>query len=281
MTENTNTHPSFRVVTMTPAWAVELLDRNTRNRKISRANYNIICRALRNGEWMLNGEAIKIATDGQVLDGQHRLLACAETKVNFQTLLIENLPANTQDTMDTGKSRTLSDILSIRGETNATAVAALVKRHILVERYGNFAKAFVSTVGSGDAMTNHEALAWFEMNGWVRKYATPGKRIAGFTPLSASSAGMLLWAFETLDSSDSEWFWARVQDGAGLDEGHPVLALRRTFKTVTDDVKGEVNQAYLAAITIKSWNAYRDGNQMQLLRYRPGGAKPEKFPEPK
>ncbi len=35
------------------------------------------------------------------------------------------------------------------------------------------------------------------------------------------------------------------------------------------------------AITIKAWNAYREGRSIGYLRFAGGGAKPEQFPEPR
>ncbi len=32
------------------------------------------------------------------------------------------------------------------------------------------------------------------------------------------------------------------------------------------------------AITVKAWNAYRDGRELRLLKWSPGGSSPEPFP---
>ena len=224
---------------------------------------------------------MKIAKDGAVLDGQHRLKACVDTGISFETILIEGLPPETQDTMDTGKSRSLADILSIRGEKSANGVAALIKRFILIERTGKLAVGFVSTVGSQLTLTNHECLAWFDQNQWVRDYVIPGKLIGRYTPMSGATAGVLMRTFSTIDVDDSNFFWDRVQDGVALDVGHPILTLRTSFRALENDLRGERNQTYMAALTIKAWNAYREGSELSLLRWRVGGAKPEAFPEPK
>jgi len=36
----------------------------------------------------------------------------------------------------------------------------------------------------------------------------------------------------------------------------------------------------IIALVLKAWNAYRSGETIQLLRFKVGGAHPEKFPEP-
>jgi hypothetical protein len=35
-----------------------------------------------------------------------------------------------------------------------------------------------------------------------------------------------------------------------------------------------------SALFIKAWNAYREGREVSLLKWNPGGARPEEFPVP-
>lgn len=270
---------SARIVKLTPEYAEELLARNPRNRKFSPRNYAVVKRAVERGEWELNGEAIKVSADGYILDGQHRCAAVVETGVPIETFLIEGLPDSTQDTMDTGKSRNLADVLSIRGEINGNGLAALIRRHYAYERLG-LAQALGTSLGG--AATIREHLDWFHRNEWVRDYVTPGKAMGRTArPLSGATAGFLMRIFDEIDREDSDYFWARLVDGAGLDADSPILCLRQTLKTMALDARGERNQRYIAALVIKAWNAYRDGAPVRQLKYRIGGANPEKFPEPR
>lgn len=273
--------PNIRVnvVTITPQLAEELLGKNPKNRKISRTNYNTVRRAIEHGEWELNGEAIKLSQDGTVLDGQHRLMAVRDTGISIQSLLIEGLPDGTQETMDTGKSRSLSDILAIRGEANAPALAALIRRFVLADRYG-FVTAF-SAGASGYPLTNREMSDWLEANPWVREYVHPGRAVAKKTPIGGALAGFLIRTFDALDAEDSAFFWERVKDGVNLSEDNPIYALRKAFVPIVEDSRGERNQKYIGALTVKAWNDYRSGRPRSLLKFRVGGAKPETFPEPR
>lgn len=65
--------------------------------------------------WKMNGEAIKFSNTGRLLDGQHRLLACVESGCSVRTLVIRGLPEDTQETMDAGKSRTMANVLELKG----------------------------------------------------------------------------------------------------------------------------------------------------------------------
>lgn len=274
MTKST-TQPTARIVELTPELASSLLDRNLRNRKVSGKNYALVLRAIRNGEWRLNGEAIKLDTNGFMLDGQHRCRAVVESGVSILTLLIEDLEPDTQDTMDTGKSRSLADILQIRGEASATSLAAVIRRVYLWKSYG-----LRSATVSSYPTTNHECLQFFAQNQWIRDLVTPAKRIARMSKLPGSLAGLLMTVFNDIDSDDSDYFFDRLCDGENLPAGSPILLLRKSLINLHES-KGTSNQTYMAALVVKAWNKYRAGESLGTLKFTPGGANPESFPEPK
>ena len=89
-------------MTITPAMAQEWAGLNTRNRPVRYTKVAQFARDMTAGKWMLNGETIKIASDGTILDGQHRLYACIQAEVPFETVVIRGLPMEAQDTIDTG-----------------------------------------------------------------------------------------------------------------------------------------------------------------------------------
>lgn len=68
------------VETITPDRAKQLLEMNTRNRNVLHSNLDILTEEIRKGRFVANGDAIRIAKDGTILDGQHRLLACVRAK---------------------------------------------------------------------------------------------------------------------------------------------------------------------------------------------------------
>lgn len=270
---------SVKLTYLTPEFAKELLGRNPRNRNISRSNLLMLKRAIANGEWELNGEAIKISKNGYILDGQHRCLAVVETNTPIWTLVMDGLDDSVQDTMDQGKSRSLGDVLAIRGEANTVALASIIRRVLTAEKYG-LPMAF--TGGGGvPAITVREALHWYERNAWVKSYVHPAKTISRGIPLGAAAVAALMRAFDEIDSDDASHFWSRLLDGVNLEPNSPILVLSRILRTLSDTSKGVTNQRYVAAITIKAWNSYRNGASIGLLKFRPGGATPERFPEPK
>ena len=79
----------FSVVEITPKDAEVLLSKYLHNRPISRDNINKYAIQMSEGKWHLNGEAIIINDKGLTDNGYHRLAACIQAGVPFQTVLIE------------------------------------------------------------------------------------------------------------------------------------------------------------------------------------------------
>lgn len=264
------------VVTVTPEMARQLLEQNTRNRKVSKTNYGRVLEAMSQGEWELNGEAIKIARNGQILDGQHRLMVSAENDIPFQTLIVYGLESETQDTMDTGKSRTVADVLTIEGYASASTLASVVIGILRSERWGLKAAMVTS---NNYPVTPKQVLARIQSEPELTELAryAVGVRKCG---LSSKISGILFYEFSKIDGEDAQHFFDSLRDGNGLERGNPIHTLREHLLAMKDNQRGSLNVTYMAAITIKAWNKYRLGEECKLLKYRPGGANPEKFPQP-
>ena len=54
---------------VTPAIAKELLKRNPNNRKLNEAHVSRLEKQMNNGQWIFDGQPIRISPSGSVLDG--------------------------------------------------------------------------------------------------------------------------------------------------------------------------------------------------------------------
>lgn len=268
---------STSIVAITPDKARELLDANTHNRSISRYRLTRLTEAIQRGEWVLNGEAIKFAADGTLLDGQHRLAAVIEAGQQIETLMITGLPNQTQETMDTGKSRSLADILTLRGVPNASSVAAITIGILGVERYG-FSQGFIRSTTT--PVTNGASLELLNREPEIIQIPAIVGVAAKNADLTHKVLGTLFYFFNKIDADDAAYFIDRLNDRVGLPENSPITALAKAAKQ-NKEAKGARNARYLAAITIKAWNAFREGRDVKILRFTVGGANPETFPEPR
>lgn len=116
-----------RQVTITPQMAREMLERNTRNRKIRPSRIARYATDMKAGLWALNGETIIFDWNGDLGNGQHRLRAVIEADIPVDFMVIEGVDPKSFGTMDGGMSRTAGDVLSMRSVANASAVAAMLR----------------------------------------------------------------------------------------------------------------------------------------------------------
>lgn len=264
------------VITVTPRLAKQLLEQNTGNRKVSKTNLARVKTAMERNEWVLNGEAIKIAKDGRILDGQHRLHASVETDTTFDTLIVYGLSDDTQESMDAGKARTASDALAIRGYKSVHSLAAITTAIIKSEQWN--IKAAVTTASASYAVTTKQVVDRVEREPGLMDLVRTAVKFPK-VGLSGKLAGLLYYVLSEIDAEDTEDFFHKLLSGENLDRGHPALTLRNLLLRLKDE-RGLKDQSYIAALTIKAWNRYRDGQEVLHLRYAPGGARPEPFPEP-
>ena len=265
--------PQYQVMTVTPELVEKWLDQNTHNRPIREKAVMAYARDMVARNWAENGEAIKFAKDGTLLDGQHRLHAVALSGVSVRMLVVTGLESQSQETMDDGRKRTLADALNLRGETNSVILGALLRRALMWDM-GQYRNTGAHTP------TNTECLTFLAEHPECRNSASVAATLRKPAALPASILALTHWAFTRIDTEDSRFFFERLGGGHGLPQYHPILALRKKAREVSEG-PGRVPEDMLLAFVIKAWNAYRDGEEVRLLRFRPGGAQPEKFPTPK
>jgi hypothetical protein len=276
----------YKVTDITPALAEKWLAQNTHNRNIRENAVLAYARDMEAGNWTENGDSIRFAEGdvlllggrdslygGALLDGQHRLMAVTVSGVTVRMLVVTGLKNSTQETMDDGRKRTLADALTLRGEQNTVALAAVIRRSLMWTQ-GQYRNT------GAYAPTNTECLRFFEQHPEIRESADAAKHLRVPSKLPSSVLGLTHWVFTQIDAEDAAWFFDRLGTGANLDQFHPVWTLRKRAGEISEEA-GRVPEDVLLAFVIKAWNAYRDGTELKLLRFKPGGAKPEKFPLPK
>lgn len=262
---------------LTPELAAELLRANDHNRRLDPRNLRKLLGALQRGEWQFNGDAIRVAVDGSLLDGQHRCELAVRSGATLPVLVVRGLAPESQLTMDENRIRRLSDALDIRGERNTKTLAALIRALMVGEVHGIETALSRGSLQS-EAVSKSAAMGWLNANPWVTDLAHSVAPITRGTPLTIGTAGLLVMAMRDVDREDAEFFWARVLDGVNLAEDSPIYALRGVYKREQESAQANRDQRFFAAVTIKAWNFYRDGEVIQQLRFRRGGAAPESFP---
>lgn len=113
------------VILVTPELAAQWLEHNDHNRPVHRHQVEQFKAAMRQGRFRLTHQGIAIDTNGDLQDGQNRLLAVVETGIAVPMLVYFDCPPENFNAIDMGARRTSSDLLSIRGYKNTAALAAV------------------------------------------------------------------------------------------------------------------------------------------------------------
>lgn len=119
-------------IRMTPEHALQILQMNSENRPVKPTHVATMARDMAAGRFQFNGDAIRVAKNGQLLDGQHRLMAAVKSGCAFDTILVTGLDAEARDTIDSGVKRLFSDRLAMNGFQNSTSLAAAARLLIVL-----------------------------------------------------------------------------------------------------------------------------------------------------
>lgn len=258
------------VETITVAKARKILENNRNNRPISDSYVAQLAQAINDGEWQVNGESIKIDVNNDLKDGQHRLNAIIIANKPIETMVIRNLPSDCFDTIDRGKKRTMSDILSRHGEVNATVVAGGVS---WVWRYEQ--DRMRSTQGKIKTPRPPQAIDCLERNPGLRDSASAINPLRKLMP--PSIAAFCHYLFSKQNKALAETFFEKLSSGEGLRTTQAVYRLRERL-IENRGSKAKLPPIEILALTFKAWNHARNGDTVKTLRWRTEGNAPEDFP---
>ena len=262
--------PESNVVLVTPDYAKDLLQKNDRNRGISKYVLSNYVADMENERWQDSASQIQISSEGSLLNGQHRLHAVVQSGRSQYFTITRGLNSETQDVMDLGKTRTVADALSIRGVKNWHMVAASIRLH-----YGWQTGTPIKTFEGGrTGRTKAQEIELIlqekdkiPMLGEVMNMAS--RSTAAFRPLTGASAGAFLIEATRLPGT---WEYARnfieqVTTGERLFDRDPILVLRNRLNKMwfmKEKPRGE--RAVKLGLIVSAWNHYIEGNKVSTLR---------------
>jgi len=249
--------------TITPAQARQYLDNNTNNRSLSAKTVNRYVDVIKKGEWLVNGESIKFAPDGGLIDGQHRLKAICEANRSIDTYVLYNAPQNIFHTIDNGKIRSGSDILSIYGCENHVPMKAAALRAINVLNQG-LSTAALNTYSM--RIENSELLELYiktpdidEEIDYASKYKR-AKQILGYGTFAAC-----FYLFGKVDPTKRDLFFSGLNDGVDLPEGSPIIALRNKIMSIRS-TGTRIRTGEMMRITIAAWRSFGSDKKVTFIK---------------
>lgn len=241
---------------VTPAMAASWLKFQHRNRNIITQRVRTYAEAMRNGDWQLNGEGICFNTEGQLLNGQHRLAAVIQADCPVRLQITRGIANSAFATIDQGKPRTAANVFtaaSVPSATEAAAVARLVciwdRRHIVSQ-------------GPKEAVPTATMLLEYypQIADSVRFVGRVRARLRGLLP--PSEIGFLHWLFG--GTHRVERFFEAVADGEGLIGTDPQYRLRERLIGQLRH-RARLGATMRLALAIKAWNASYQGRPLRAL----------------
>lgn len=210
---------------ITPKDAEKLLGRNTVNRSVRSRRVDQYAKQIKNGQWQVTGEAIKVAKDGTLLDGQHRLLAVIKAGIPAEFFVVDGLDPEVFKVLDSGLSRSSGDALTGLGFTDSKEIGAIAKLVIGVQAGINPNNTELMSLISRTDMIN-----FCEANRDLLAQAIKDCRVIHRQLAGSLTAWGALYVLCSLAHKDGgtriREFLNSVSEGANLNVGDPRLALR-------------------------------------------------------
>ena len=247
-----------------PALATRMLEYNTNNRPASQGKVKQYAADMERGRWKETFECIQFSPD-RLIQGQHRLMACVQSGVAFPAWVAFGADDDTFDVIDTGKTRTSSDIFAINGVKNAVYMAAATKFVFAYQEdiaIGNgFASKRLSTPAQSyeyfQSLDTERMQRGISAASWFAESRVP-------TPSAALAA---FYCCSQKNEQQARDFFEKVGTGLGFKSKREVEY--RLRETLTDRNEKHKHRDYFAFLLI-GWNAVRRNRTTATFSFNGG-----------
>jgi len=249
-------------VVVTPEMAKEFLKNNTKNfRKLDKSRVTLYAKAMLLGQWEDNGQTISFASDGSLMDGQHRLSAVVQSNVPIKFIIVTGLSCK-GEAIDRGKKRDNGAYLAHLGFRNSTELSAACK--LCVSHEKGF---WAVTAKHQHHIMDHEIIDFANEHGErMQSMRHMAVGITGIPTASVLSLAYIATGY-TANSDDVAWFLNSLKHGTLLDSDMPVLHVKnRLVKQASSAAKFSPYAARMIA-TI-GWNKTRLNEKCKVLQFK-------------
>lgn len=246
-------------IDVSPEIAGDWLMRNVINRPASPHTVTSYANRMRAGIWQETGESVIFAANGDLLNGQHRLLAVIQANVTVPILVTIGVPAESFVAMDQGRKRSGADVLAIMGEENFRSLSSALAIIIRNERGQLF-----NLGGLTPSLTNEAIVEALDRHPEIREsmdfWARQQSKI-----ISKSMGAAFHYLFSRKDRQMADTFMEKLATGENLSSGDPILLLRDRILEGVGITHGRT-RAITFEYIVRSWNAYRQGRTLKRLQ---------------
>jgi hypothetical protein len=244
--------------------ATEYLLANKKNRKLNERHMRQLRSAMLAGDWWMNGEAIIFSSDGNLLNGQHRLTAVIQSGCEICSMVVRGIQESAFRSLDGGRIRGTGEVLTMDGEKNANSLAAAVQALIcFVDSGGNVS----GSSSSGRKATASLTARVLDLHPYIRQSVIDMRRNTMFR---SQHAAMLHYLFYLVSPSKAYEFASVLSDGHA-DIGRPFVIFREML--VRTPMRTDLRRTYCGK-AIKAFNAEMAGERPKMVKFISG----EEFP---
>ena len=259
--------PATTIETITPEDAAKYLARSRAGRTLRETHVDALARDMACGRWVFNGASICFDAEGCLIDGQHRLSACVNAALAFQTNVTRGLPVGAaMATIDVGKARNPADVLRIAGvESSGHVVGALRSVALMLRGQPAVRTRYRSPTPSEIVEL---AAQWSEVHEAVALVYKPKPAVLA----AARIAGLATYLLRNCEKNDVGAFFTRLNRGApAFGEKDPVIVCREWHHS-HDTARGNLGEWIAFGTTVCAWNAYVEDRELVKMNFKPEGA---------
>lgn len=254
------------MVEISPQVAGELLAMSRGNRKLRDSKVRKYTEQFRSGQHTVWSGPV-ISKTGRLLDWHHRLTALQKSGATITAPVTMGAEDRALEFMDsTEASRSGANKLEFLGEKNSYALSAALT---IVNSYLN------GQMAKGRTESPDEVGEFLRQHPRVRDSVSFCRGLTASRVTHTGDFIGLHYLFSKVDGDLANRFIVATNTGAGLEDGNPVLLLRRRLLETApsaEDIRfrssKRLNHVYRAALIIKAWEHLRTGYALKALRWR-------------
>jgi hypothetical protein len=239
---------SAELMRITPEVARDLLKNALPNRPISKARVRALIEDLRRGRWQTNGESIILDASLRLLDGQHRLMAVAESGIAITALVVVGVAPAAMPSIDQGRSKGGADVLHMAQLPRAQQLASAAR---WLWRYQNQSMRQATVL-----LRDYELPAFIGQHPGLPGALDWGRTVRAF--LAQGSASMLFHVMAQTDAATARQLFHGLATGQNLSAADPPWHVRE--RLLKD--KRPLRHAVIverAALVVLAWDCVRKG----------------------
>jgi hypothetical protein len=270
-----NAHLTITPTLITPQEAETMFSNRCANRKFQPTVGERYRAAMDRNEWVANASILFLDENNNLVEGQHRVWAVWKSGKAQWFLVRRNAPASITGVVDTGFKRNLGHSLAIAGEKNIATLAMAIRMVWIYRRRPELLATSYAERELG--FPTHGELIRFlnENEPDIREAASKSTalRLRGYS--DGLRATLLHLFAEVTDWETAISFFAQLQNGEGLRGTDPIFQLRKAV--IEQRPHRGIALRMMAALTIKAWNYWIQGENLKFLRWRAQGPGRESF----